>query len=158
MELTIHEDGPGRRYFASEVARVVVQVGGRLWLGTVVLALGCLLLRFGVQLSPRAMVLTRALIALPVFLALAVPLSWLVYRYVPCSCTIDSAQFRFRGRGAGRYPFGSVVSYTVDEVSGLPGYRLLALRVRGRRLPVAIVVPDSIPQDVLSGELSKIAS
>jgi hypothetical protein len=158
MELTIHEDGTGRRYFANEVARAVVQVGGRVWLGTVVLALACLLLRLGVQLPPRAMVLTRALIALPVFLALTVPLSWLVYRYLPCSCTIDGAQFRFRGRGAGRYPFGSVVTYTLDEVPGVPGYRLLALRVRGRRQPVAIVVPDSIPQYLLGGELSKIAS
>src|SRR5262245_7971495 len=95
MALTIRDDGRGRRYVASEVARAVVRVGGRIWLGTLVVALGCLLLRLGADLSPRTMELTRSFIGLPIFLALAVPLSWLAYRFIPCSCVIDMAQFHF---------------------------------------------------------------
>jgi hypothetical protein len=158
MAVTIREDGHGRRYFANEVARAVVRVGGRVWMVTVVLALGALLLQFAAELPSGALVLTRALIALPVFLALVVPMTWLVYRILPCSCVIDRAEFRFRGRGAGCYPFASIMNCAIDTVPDLPGYRLLALRVGSRRQPVAIVVPDSIPQDLLDAELPKAAS
>lgn len=157
MALTIREDDRGRGYFASVVARAVVRAGARVWIGTLGLAIGCVLLRLSVQLSPPAMGLTRAVVALPLLLALVVPLLWLAYRLLPCSCVSDSGQVRFHGRGAGRYPFESIVSFTVDDVPDLPGYRSLALRIRSHRQPAAIIVPDSVSQDVLDAELQHIA-
>jgi hypothetical protein len=87
----------------AEAARAVIHAGKRLWWAAVGVAYISALLKLVVDLPARGESLTRALMAVPFFGALAVPLTWLAYRWLPCSCTLNERGFRFRGRYAGHY-------------------------------------------------------
>lgn len=158
MVLMIREDDVARRYFAAEAARAVVHAGKRLWWAAVGVACISALLKLVVDLPARGESLTRPLLAVPFFGALAVPLTWLAYRWLPCSCTVDERGFRVRGRYAGHYHFNKIVSYSLEAIPSLPGYKLLTLRVTNRARAVGIVVVPSTGDDTLREALDKIAS
>lgn len=153
MPLTIYEDARGRRYFATETTRAVVHAGARLWWMAVVVAVLSAASTVVLDLSPGRAELARTLIGLPFFGALVVPLTWLAYRWLPCSCTIDDQGLQFRGRHAGRYPSRTLLGHSVRPVPTLPGYRWLELRFRSVRRHAGIVIPPSVPNDAVDDAL-----